>query len=117
MTQKLNAHPDLLRRFVPIPHGFDATDGIWRSRIESNDLELALRTRRFCVQRSSAAQLVVVLWKLLRDVEAPIGLQNMLIVNDGPLRTLHLGRGTVPVYDREKLELLGLLTRDVSAEN
>jgi hypothetical protein len=116
MTQKNNTHPDLLRRFVPIPYRFDVINGTRRSRIESNDLELALRTRSFCVQRSSGAQPVVALWKLLRDTEAPVGLQSMLVVNDGPLRTLHLGRGTILVYDREKFEFLGFIAPNVSAE-
>jgi hypothetical protein len=36
---------------------------------------------------------MVARWKLLRDAEAPVRWQGMLIANDGPLRTLHRKEG------------------------
>jgi hypothetical protein len=116
MTQTTNSHPDLLRRFVPTPYNFDIIERNRLLRVQSNDLELALTVRRFCVQRFKEIHSAVVVWKLIRDAKAPVGFQEISLVTDGPLRTLHLGRGTVVFYDREKSEILGFVAADVAAE-
>jgi hypothetical protein len=116
MTQATNSHPDFLRRFVPIIYSFDIIERSQRVRVQSNDLELALITRRFCVQKLNEIHPAVLVWKLIRDAKAPVGLQGILLVTDGPLRTIYLGRGTVLSYDRERSEILGFVDVDVTAE-
>jgi hypothetical protein len=64
MTQTMNNHPDLLRRFVSILYTFDVIVRNQQIRIQSNDLELALRIRRFCMQRFNETNPTVLVWKL-----------------------------------------------------
>jgi hypothetical protein len=115
VTQTMNRHPDLLRRFVPILYSFEVICGNQYVRIRSNDLGFALRIRRFCLERSNGAQPIAGLWKIIRDDGAPVRSRNITLVTDGQLRTLHIGRGTVLVYDQEKSEFFGFIAPDVSS--
>jgi hypothetical protein len=116
MNQSTNSHPDLLRRFTPILYTFDIILGREHARIQSNDLELALRMRRFCMPRFREMRPVPGLCKLIRDADAPISFQRVIVIGAGALRTLHQGIGTTLIYDREMSELFGFLASDVSAE-
>jgi hypothetical protein len=116
MSQSMNSHPDLLRRFAPILYTFDIILGRERALIQSNDLELALRMRRLCMPRFREMRLVPGLCKLIRDADAPGSFQRVVVIGAGSLRTLHMGIGTTLIYDRERSELLGFLASDVSAE-
>jgi len=44
---------------------------------------------------------------------APLDGSELSIVSDGPLRILQMGRGTILIYDRERSELLGFVSRNV----
>ena len=116
MSQGVNSHPDLLRRFAPILYTFDIILGREHALIQSNDLELALRMRRLCMPRFREMQPVPGLCKLIRDADAPVSFQRVIVIGAGSLRTLHMGIGTTLIYDRERSELLGFLASDVSAE-
>ncbi len=103
-------HSDLLRRFVATPYVFTECDSPSRLRVESNDLEIALGVRRSSTIEHQTGGL---LCKLIRDTSAPVDGTEIFIVSDGPLRTLHLGRGTILIYDQERSELLGFISRNV----
>jgi hypothetical protein len=109
--------PDLLRRFTPTPYVFSVFHGQQRVWIETNDLEIALNVRRFCVLDLKEKQAGVLSWKLIRDDAAPVGGSEILILINGSLRTLHLGTGTIIIYDTERLELLCFIANDVTVEN
>jgi hypothetical protein len=117
MTRATTFPPDLLRRFAPTPYVFTLFRGPKRVWIEANDLEIALCVRRFCILGSKGKQAGVLSWKLIRDNAAPLGGSEILILVNGPLRTLHLGPGTIIIYDVERLELLCFISHDVTAED
>jgi hypothetical protein len=112
----MSSQPDLLRRFSPILYAFDIILGQKRVLIQSNDLELALRMRRLCMPRFREMRRVPDFCKLIRDADAPVSFQRVMVFDAGSLRTLHMGIGTTLIYDRERSELLGFLAPDVSAE-
>jgi hypothetical protein len=114
MTSEPLWHPDLLRRFVAAPYVFTCDDPSWL-HIESNDMEIALSVRRSGVVISQEQQSDRLLCKLIRDMSAPEDGSEISIVSDGPLLVLHRGRGTILIYDREKSELLGFISRNVKA--
>jgi hypothetical protein len=116
MSQSVNSHPDLLRRFAPILYTFDIILGRERALIQSNDLEFALRLRRLYMPRFGEMRSIPGLCKLIRDAKAPVSSQSIIVIGAGSLRTLHMGIGTILIYDRERSELLGFLASDVSAE-
>jgi hypothetical protein len=116
MRQMATFPPDLLRRFAPTPYVFTLFNGAKRIWIEANDLEIALCVRRFCILDSKRKQPCVLSWKLIRDDAAFLGEAELLILVNGPLRTLHLGTGTIIIYDVERLELLCFISHNVTAE-
>lgn len=116
MTNELCWHPDLFRRFVPTPYVFSECDGPKRTRVESNDLEIALGIRRSDILQRQANGSVDLLCKLIRDVNAPVDDSEISIVSDEALRVLYVGRGTILNYDQEKLEILGFISRDVEVQ-
>lgn len=125
-----NTAPDLLLRFVPTPHVFSFCRDDVHLRIETNDLNIALAVRKFCMLPSKGEQQTVLLWKFIRDRMAPpgdmelttraIAFQNisnrLTTLSDGPLRTLLLDTGTMITFDRERHEILGFLAPEVTAE-
>jgi hypothetical protein len=112
MTSEPLWHPDLLRRFVAAPYIFKY-DGPGQLHIESNDLEIALGMRRAGVVLPQGQQPRRLLCKLIRDMSAPADGSEISIVSDGPLRILYQGTGTILIHDRERLELLGFISRNV----
>ncbi len=58
----------------------------------------------------------VLVWKLIRDSDAPEDNAQILTISDGALRTLHLGTGTVLVYDRERSEVFGFISAKVKTQ-
>jgi|SRR5271154_4856082 len=113
MTNEPRWHPDLLRRFVATPYVFCKFDGPSRLCVESNDLEIALSVRQSRVVERQGRQAGGLLCKLIRDMTAPLDGSELSIVSDGPLRILQMGRGTILIYDRERSELLGFVSRNV----
>jgi hypothetical protein len=109
-------HPDLLRRFVPMPYVFSKSDGPSRLCIESNDLEIALGVRGSSILQRQGNRAGGLLCKIIRDMAGPVDGSEISIVSDGALRTLHLGRGTILVYDQERSELLGFVSPNVKAK-
>ena len=115
MTNVPCRHPDLLRRFVPTPYVFSKCDGPARICVESNDLEIALGIRSGILKRQGnrSGELFC---KLIRDMNAPVDDSEILIVSDGTLRVLYLGRGTILIYDYERSEILGFISRNVRVQ-
>jgi hypothetical protein len=106
-------HPDLLRRFVPTPYVFGTRDKPNRSLVESNDLEIALgvsRSNLFCRQNNRTGG---VLCRLIRDMSAQGDGSEIILISDGMLRVLFLGRTTILIHDRERSELLGFVAREL----
>jgi hypothetical protein len=116
MTTEPCRHPDLLRRFVPTPYVFNKCDGPDRICIESNDLEIALGIRRFGIFQRQGNQGDALRCKLIRDNHAPADDSEISIVSDGALRVLYLGRGTILIYDHERSEILGFISRNVKVQ-
>jgi hypothetical protein len=116
MTAETSWHPDLLRRFVATPYVFNIRVGRQQLCIQSNDLEIALSIRRSCIAQRFKGGSDVLVWKLLRDTVAPEDGAQILTISDGVLRTLHLGIGTVLIYDRERAEVLGFISAAVKAQ-
>jgi hypothetical protein len=113
MMQHHRPHPDFLRRFVPTPYIFNVSKGKQCACVQSNNLEVALSVRRSYMLQPSEAWGTVLLCKLIRDVAAPGGGSEVSVVESGPLRVLHMGRGTILVYDRARSELFGFLSHEV----
>ena len=110
-------HPDLLRRFVPTPYVFSKCDGPNRMLVESNNLEIALSVHRAGIvdrQKSNRGEGLVC--KLIRDMAGPVDGSEIILVSDGPLRVLYLGRGTILIYDHERSELFGFIARNVTVQ-
>ena len=116
MKAETHWHPDLLRRFVATPYVFNNSSGREQLCIQSNDLEIALSVRRSCIEQRFKGGSNVLVWKLIRDTAAPEDGAQILTISDGVLRTLHLGTGTVLVYDREKAEVLGFISAAVKTQ-
>jgi hypothetical protein len=116
MTAETSWHPDLLRRFVATPYVFNSSVGRQPLCIQSNDLEIALSIRRSCIAHCFKGGPDVLVWKLIRDAAAPEDDAQILIISDGVLRTLHLGTGTVLIYDRERAEVLGFISAAVKTQ-
>ena len=108
-------HPDLLRRFVVTPYLFTNGSGMSRLHIESNDLEIALSLRRSPIVQRWGIRTGGLLCKVIRDFTGPVDRSKAFLFSDGELRVLHMGRGTVLMYDRERSELLGFVSRNVKA--
>ncbi len=115
MTSEPRWHPDLLRRFVATPYVFQQCDGSSRIWVESNDLEVALCVRRPGDVQRQGDRAGGLLCRLIRDTAGLEDGKEILIISDGPLRVLHMGRGTILVHDQERSELLGFISRDLKA--
>ena len=113
MTNVPRWHPDLLRRFVATPYIFSKYNGVNPICVASNDLEIALSVRRACIIQCRGGGL---LCKLIRDMTAPVDESKISVVSNGTLRILQLGRGTILIYDHERSEILGFISRNVKAE-
>ena len=116
MTDKQCWHPDLLRRFVPTPYVFSKWDGRNRLSVESNDLEIALGVRRAGIVDRQSNRGGGLVCKLIRDMAGPVDGSEIILVSDGPLRVLYLGRGTILIYDHERSELFGFIARNVTVQ-
>lgn len=113
MVEEPCPHPDLLRRFVPTPYVFSKGDGTSVVCVESNDLEIALGVRRSGIGEHYGNQNSALFCKLIRDMAAPVDDSGISIISDGVLRVLWVGRGTILIYDSERSELLGFISRNV----
>jgi hypothetical protein len=109
-------HPDLLRRFVAAPFVFNSNIGKEQLCIQSNDLEIALNIRRFCIAQRYKDCSGVLVWKLIRDPTAPEDGAQILTISNGALRTLLFGAGTILIYDREKAEVFGFISAAVKTQ-
>jgi hypothetical protein len=116
MTSAPRWHPDLLRRFVATPYVFRKGAGASQICIESNDLELALSVRQSSIIQLTGARVKGIFYRLIRDMSGPMDSSEAVIISDGALRTLHVGRGTILIYDRERSELLGFISSNVKAQ-
>ena len=116
MTNEPQCHPDLLRRFVATPYHFSKADGPNRLCVESNDLEIALSIRRSNIFWRQMIQGDGLACKLIRDMAGPVDSSNISIISFETLRILHLGTGTILIYDVERSELLGFVTRNVKVQ-
>jgi hypothetical protein len=116
MTNVPCRHPDLLRRFVPTPYVFSKCDGPARICVESNDLEIALGIRRSGILKRDGNPRDELFCKFIRDLNAPVDDSEISIVSDGTLRVLYLGRGTILIYDHERSEILGFISRNVRVQ-
>jgi hypothetical protein len=112
----ISLQPDLLRRFVATPYVFCRTQGVDRFLIESNDLEIALEIRHYCINSYRKNNPSVLNWKIIRDNSTSKGGSKISIVSDGVLRTLFLGMGTILFFDCEKGELLGFISPGVTGK-
>ena len=112
-----NWHPDLLRRFVPTPYVFSKSDGPNRLCVESNDLEIALSVWDSDIIRRQGSRAEGLLCKIIRDKAGPVDGSEISIVSDGALRVLRMGRGTILIHDRERLELLGFVSPNVKVKD
>lgn len=116
MTNEARRHPDLLRRFVATPYVFNTGNGSDQICVKSNDLEIALRLRNSGIVHPASEKMGGLLCTLIRDMAGPVDGSEILILSDGPLQTLHFGRGTVLIHDRERSELLGFISPNVKAQ-
>jgi hypothetical protein len=116
MTNESRWHQDLLRRYVATPYVFKQAIGLSGVCVESNDLEIALSVRQSSIVQRQGSQPGGLFCKLIRDIVGPVDGSELSIVADGPLHVLHLGRGTILIHDRERLELLGFVSRNVKAQ-
>jgi hypothetical protein len=114
MNQSLS-HPDLLRRFVVTPYLFVNGSIANQLHIQSNDLEIALSLRRSHTIQQCGMRTGRLLCKVIRDLAGPVDRSEVFIFSTGELRILHMGRGTVLMYDRERCELLGFVSTNVKA--
>lgn len=115
MKEKLRrTHPDFLRRFVPTPYVFGKSHGQRSICVESNDLEIALSIRRSGLAAGQGSPIESGFCKVIRDMGNPADRGEILIVASGALRVLQMGRGTILIHDRERAELLGFISRNVT---
>lgn len=115
MTNEVSRHPDLLRRFVATPYVFAGRGDLRSIRVESNDLEVALRIRSSVIIHREGKRAGGLFCKIVRDAAGPVDGTAISILSSGPLQVLYRGRGTIVIHDRERLEILGFLSPDVSA--
>jgi hypothetical protein len=116
MTEDRHWHPDLLRRFVPTPYVFNGRGSLQHICVESNDLEIAIRVRRFAAALPQGDRNGKLFCKLVRDTAYHEDSSEISILTDGAVRMLHQGRGTILIYDEERSELLGFVARNVRVE-
>jgi hypothetical protein len=114
MTNGNARHPDLLRRFVATPYVFRRRNDSSRIRVESNELEIALGIWNSAIV-GKGNWVEEMYCKIVRDAAGPVGGSDISILADGPLRVLYRGRGTILIYERERVEILGFLSSDVKA--
>jgi hypothetical protein len=116
MTSESCWRPDLLRRFVPTLYVFSKFVGSNQICVESNDLEIALSVRHSGIVQRQGNRTGALLCKLIRDMAGPVEDSEISIVSDGTLRVLYLGRGTILIHDRERSEILGFISRNVTVQ-
>jgi hypothetical protein len=109
------AVPDLLRRFVSVPHQSSFHSGDIYVRLETNDLSLADALQSAPVVFATKNESTACHWKLIRDDDAPCGEQEVTILSLGEVSTLLSGMGTLITIDRRRHEVLGFIAPDVSA--
>ncbi|WP_158944205.1 hypothetical protein [Granulicella sp. S190] len=117
MNKALRAHPDLMRRFVATPFHFTAMNGPNLFAVQSNDLEIALGLRRHVLNHWFLGHSGSSSWKIVRDVLAPDNTDTISLFQDGTIRVLQAGTGTILLYDRERSEVLGFLSKKTSVEH
>ena len=107
--------PDLLRRFVPAPHGRSLSNRRRATVIESNDEnfadELFGRFRRLAPESLLLA--VGYVRVIVEDSVQDDG-DGLTFVDAGPLRTLLRGTTTMLIYDSGSRELFAFVARGVS---
>jgi hypothetical protein len=116
VTNETRWHPDLLRRFVATPYVFH-NSGAARIWIESNDLEIALKIRHSRNPQGEGPEGGRLSYRLIRDWLAPTDGSETFIISNREIRTLHHGRGTILIHDRERSELLGFVSPNVRADD
>jgi hypothetical protein len=117
MTDEPRWHPDLLRRFVATPYIFSRHNGSSQIRVESNDLEIALTVRLSSTVQRAGNRAGGFFCKLIRDMASPMDSSEMLVVSDGALRILQVGRSTILIHDSERAELLGFISPSVKVQD
>lgn len=107
--------PDLLQRFVPVPHACSLIAGDIHLQLETNDPSI-VTAMRSVASPASKNEKASYSWKLIRDNKAPRGRREVTILTSGALSTLLLGAGTIIAIDRQRREVLGFIASDVSAQ-
>jgi hypothetical protein len=115
MNTVMTPAPDLLRRFVSTPHASRHQVHDTCVYLETNDVELAMTMRANFNSSAEHDSFPSILWKLIRDDEAPCGGREVTILSSGPMSTLLIGPGTVICIDRQQHEVLGFLSANISA--
>ena len=105
----------MFRRFVAAPYKLIVPHSQNDMCIRSNDLEIALARRRYLSDREKN-NAYVRNWKVIRGSTSPVDSKGIFFFENGSLRTLHAGEGTIPAYDRDSQEVLGFPVPDVKAE-
>jgi hypothetical protein len=116
MTTRPSPHPDLLQRFVATPYVFSKSNGPNWLCVESNDLEIALNVRQSGIAQFRRNRAGGLFCKLIREMTGVADSSEISILSDENLRILHMGGGTILIYDIAKSELLGFISTQMKTQ-
>jgi len=109
MNMQEPAQLDLLQRFLPVPYSFSVESATGDVQIGSNDLEIALTIRRFCIETGHPGVSMVAEWKIMRDHKAPCTGVALTLLTEETLRTLSIGHDTLLVFDISLRKVFGFI--------
>jgi hypothetical protein len=109
MTHRDTNQLDLMQRFLPAPYRFAIAGAEEMVLIESNDLDIALSVRRFCLNAEVPGIGKVAEWTIMRDHKAPCTAEEQVLLADETLRTLFAGDDTVLIFDRALRKVFGFV--------
>ena len=101
----IEAHPDLLQRFVPTPYSCTLGETL----VESNSEPLVSALQKAKPQLHPVAHL-----KIIVDHSVVEDGNTLTHINSTHLHTLLCGTATILIYDRESRELLAFLSPQIS---
>lgn len=107
--------PDLLRRFAPTPHVAEVTIGVFSLTVQTDDRRIIAAMQQTSVAEDKSSSLNSIMVRVVRD-DVPMGDAKVLLISAPPLITLIVGTGTTLTLDCERREMLGFLSRSISAE-
>jgi hypothetical protein len=103
---------DLLWRLVPTPFTLRTRFGYLPIHVESNDSEIVAMIAEMSSETSADTECAF-LWRIVRDPDAPGGIQTGAILTHGDLIFARMGGGLLVGADREHRELLGFIGAQV----